>query len=104
MFRYPFEGLAVNELSNIVFAGCSPQAARLGLCFPTGASILARYDLNPDRQVKRLDFWFNSSSRASNRNPSSATQWANLGILAAYLVAFEAGKALALHRISHLRR
>eukprot|EP00741_Cyanophora_paradoxa_P010541 tig00000158_g10192.t1 len=79
-FRYPFEGLATNELSNIVFKGCSPQMASTELCFPTGAAVLARYDLNPDRQ------------------------WANLGILAAYWVAFEAGKALALHRITHLRR
>eukprot|EP00741_Cyanophora_paradoxa_P022425 tig00021489_g21651.t1 len=79
-FRYPFEGLAANELSNIAFAGCPPQAAAAGLCFPTGAAVLARYDLSPDRQ------------------------WANLGILAAFWAAFEAGKALALHRITHLRR
>eukprot|EP00741_Cyanophora_paradoxa_P001197 tig00000459_g1155.t1 len=79
-FRYPFEGLAASELSGLVFSDCPPALAAAGACFPDGAALLARYDLRPDRQ------------------------WANVGILAGYWLAFEALKGLALHRINHLRR
>eukprot|EP00741_Cyanophora_paradoxa_P021581 tig00021365_g20832.t1 len=79
-FKYPFEGLAGNELGGLRLPDCPPSLAARGQCFPNGDALLSRYGLGAERR------------------------WPNVGVLLAYLALFELLKAHALRRITWLRR
>eukprot|EP00741_Cyanophora_paradoxa_P015479 tig00020902_g14942.t1 len=78
--HYTAEALIGNEALGLTFSGCPDPDAAAGLCVQTGDDLMRSYN---------FDY--------SNVGP-------NVGYILIYWAAFEAIKALAMHKIRHIKR